>query len=104
MMNWITLLKTQQADFIERLKSGCLLHCGKIGQHSELTIISDEKLIQLRDFCWEMAEKYKIMSSVRDVFINNLKGKSSFKKKSNQLWNEICLLTNQTIIKGIIIH
>lgn len=74
-MNWITLLKTQQADFIERLKSGCLLHCNKIGQHSELTIISDEKLLQLRDFCWEMAEKYKRMSSVRDVFINNLKGK-----------------------------
>lgn len=76
-MNWITLLKTQQADFIERLKCGCLLHCDKIGQHSELTIISDEKLLQLRDFCWEMAEKYKKISSssVRDVFINNLKGK-----------------------------
>lgn len=76
-MNWITLLKQQQADFIERLKYGCLLHCDKIGQHSELTIISDEKLTQLRAFCWEMADKYKNMSlsSVRDVFINNLKGK-----------------------------
>ncbi|MBF2015839.1 MAG: tetratricopeptide repeat protein [Rivularia sp. T60_A2020_040] len=77
MMNWITLLKTQQADFIERLKCGCLLHCDKIGQHSELTIISDEKLIQLRSFCWEMADKYKnfYSSPIRDVFINNLKGK-----------------------------
>jgi tetratricopeptide (TPR) repeat protein len=76
-MNWITLLKQQQTDFIERLKYGCLLHCDKIGQHSELTIISDEKLTQLRAFCWEMAEKYKkiSLSSVRDVFINNLKGK-----------------------------
>lgn len=74
-MNWITLLKTQQADFIERLKCGCLLHCDKIGQHSELTIISDEKLLQLRDFCWEMADKYKRMSPVRNVFVNNLKGK-----------------------------
>ncbi|MEO1433588.1 MAG: hypothetical protein AAFV71_31915 [Cyanobacteria bacterium J06633_8] len=77
MMNWITLLKTQQVDFIERLKHGCLLHCNKIGQHSELTIISDEKLLKLRSFCWEMADKYKNFSSspIRDVFINNLKGK-----------------------------
>jgi tetratricopeptide (TPR) repeat protein len=75
MMNWITLLQAQQADFIERLKSGCLLHCKNIGQHSELTIISGDKLLQLRAFCWLMADKYKITSVVRNVFINNLKGK-----------------------------
>jgi tetratricopeptide (TPR) repeat protein len=74
-MNWITLLEAQQADFIKRLEYGCLLHCEKMGQHSELTIISGEKLLELRAFCWQMAEKYKRMSSVRDVFINNLKGK-----------------------------
>lgn len=52
-----------------------LLHCETQGQHSELTFISGERLKQLREFCWHMAEKYKRMSPVRDVFINNLKGK-----------------------------
>lgn len=61
-MNWITLLEAQQADFIKRLEYGCLLHCEKMGQHSELTIISGEKLLELRAFCWQMAEKYKRMS------------------------------------------
>lgn len=74
-MDWIKLLRSQQGDFIQRLKSGCLLHCETEGQHSELTVISGERLKQLRDFCWQMAEKYKRMSPVRDVFINNLKGK-----------------------------
>ncbi|MHC5939091.1 tetratricopeptide repeat protein [Nostoc sp.] len=74
-MDWITTLRAQQADFIERLKSGCLLYCEKEGQHSELTVISGERLERLRHFCWQMAEKYKKTSSVRDVFINNLKGK-----------------------------
>lgn len=74
-MDWTTPLRAQQADFIQRLKSGCLLHCEKEGQHSELTVISGERLDKLRDFCWKMAEKYKRTSSVRDVFINNLKGK-----------------------------
>jgi hypothetical protein len=74
-MDWTTLLQSQQADFIQRLKSGCVLHCETKGQHSELTVISDERLKQLRDFCWVMAEKYKRMSPVREVFINNMKGK-----------------------------
>jgi tetratricopeptide (TPR) repeat protein len=52
-----------------------LLHCQTEGQYSELTIISGERLKALRDFCWLMAEKYKRTSPVRDVFINNLKGK-----------------------------
>ena len=70
-MDWTTPLRSQQVDFIQRLKSGLLLHCQIAGQHSELTVISGERLRQLRDFCWEMAEKYKRMSPVRDVFINN---------------------------------
>jgi tetratricopeptide (TPR) repeat protein len=42
-----------------------------------LTVISGERLQQLRDFCWDMAEKYRHTSStpIRNVFINNLKGK-----------------------------
>jgi tetratricopeptide (TPR) repeat protein len=74
-MNWINLLRSQQADFIQRIKSGCLLHSHKEGQHSEIIVISGDRLKQLRDFCWEMAEKYKRNSPVRQLFINNLKGK-----------------------------
>jgi tetratricopeptide (TPR) repeat protein len=74
-MDWIPVLRHLQSDFISRLKSGCLLHCEAEGQHSELTIISGERLRQLRGFCWKMAEKYKRVSPVRDVFISFLKGK-----------------------------
>jgi len=74
-MDWTTLLRSQQADFIQRLKSGHLLHCETEGKHSELTVISGERLKHLLEFCWEMAEKYKQTSLVREVFINNLKGK-----------------------------
>ncbi|MBP5976302.1 tetratricopeptide repeat protein [Brasilonema sp. CT11] len=74
-MDWITLLRSLQSDFIKRLTSGCLLHCETEGQYSELTVISGERLKALREFCWQMAEKYKRTSPVRDVFISNLKGK-----------------------------
>ena len=72
-MDWITLLRSLQSDFLNRLTSSCLLHCEIEGQHSELTIISGDRLKSLREFCWLMAEKYKRTSPVRDVFINNLK-------------------------------
>ncbi|WP_427159689.1 tetratricopeptide repeat protein [Aliinostoc sp. HNIBRCY26] len=74
-MDWITLLRSLQSDFIKRLSSGCLLHCETEGQYSELTVISGERLKALRNFCWQMAEKYKRVSPVRDVFISYLKGK-----------------------------
>jgi tetratricopeptide (TPR) repeat protein len=74
-MDWITVLRSLQSDFVSRLLSGSLLHCQIEGQHSELTIISGERLRGLRDFCWQMAEKYKRVSPVRDVFISFLKGK-----------------------------
>jgi tetratricopeptide (TPR) repeat protein len=74
-MDWITLLRSLQSDFIKRLTSGCLLHCETEGQYSELTIISGERLKALREFCWQMAEKYKRVLPVRDVFLSYLKGK-----------------------------
>lgn len=74
-MDWITVLRSLQSDFIKRLTSGCLLHCQTEGQYSEITIISGERLKILREFCWQMAEKYKRVSPVRDVFISYLKGK-----------------------------
>ncbi|MBF2064303.1 MAG: tetratricopeptide repeat protein [Calothrix sp. C42_A2020_038] len=74
-MDWITVLRWLQSDFINRLSSSSLLHCENEGQHSELTIISGERLNALRNFCWRMAEKYKRVSPVRDVFTSFLKGK-----------------------------
>ena len=74
-MDWSSLLRSLQSDFIKRLADGCLLHCESVGQYSELSIISGERLKQLREFCWMMAEKYKRVSSVRDVFVSYLKGK-----------------------------
>ncbi|MEH2042158.1 tetratricopeptide repeat protein [Nostoc sp.] len=91
-MDWITTLRAHQADFIERLKSGYLLYCDKEGQHSELTVISGDRLERLRHFCWQMAEKYKKTSSVRDVFINNLKrklGEEVVKDRLGKLVTEI---------------
>ena len=73
-MDWTTLLRAQQADFIQRLKAGCLLRCEIEGQHSELTVISGKRLNQLRDFCWEMVKKYKPYDP-KLHFINNMKGK-----------------------------
>lgn len=73
-MDWTTPLKAQQTDFIQRLKSAKLLRCDEKGQHSELTIISGQRLDQLRDFCWKMIDKYKPNYS-QNYFINNMKGK-----------------------------
>ncbi|AFZ24927.1 hypothetical protein Cylst_2730 [Cylindrospermum stagnale PCC 7417] len=74
-MDWIYLLRAQQADFIERLKSGCLFHCTTEGQHSELTVISgDKKLNQLQSFCRSMEQKYQ-ENDPKCLFINNMKGK-----------------------------
>lgn len=60
-MDWTTILKAQQSDFIARLKSGCLLHYETEGQYSELTVISGEKLKQLRDFCWQMEKNINVL-------------------------------------------
>ena len=73
-MDWTTPLKAQQTDFISRLKSAKLLHCDEKGQHSELTVISDERSKPLRNFCWEMIRKYK-PNDPQNYFINNMKGK-----------------------------
>jgi uncharacterized protein YjbI with pentapeptide repeats len=74
-IDWTAPLRSLQADFIQRIKSGHLLNCGVEGQHSELTIISGETLKRLIDFCWVMAEKYKQNNPVRKVLIDNMKGK-----------------------------
>jgi tetratricopeptide (TPR) repeat protein len=73
-MDWTTSLKAQQTDFIQRLKSAKLLHCEEKGQHSELTVISDERSKPLRNFCWDMMKKYK-PNDPQNFFINHIKGK-----------------------------
>jgi uncharacterized protein YjbI with pentapeptide repeats len=74
-MQWTVPLKSLQIDFIQRLKSNFLLHSEIEGQHSDLTVISGQRLKQVIDFSWKMADKYKKNNIVRDVFMKNLKGK-----------------------------
>lgn len=99
-MDWITLLRSLQSDFIKRFTSGCLLHCETPGQHSELTIISGQRLKSLREFCWLMAEKYKRTSPVRDVFIGNLKGKLGEEVVKERLANLITEVDYEKRIGG----
>ena len=73
-MDWTILLRAQQTNFIQRLKSGHLLNCDIKGIQSELTVISGERLKKLRDFCWEMVRQYR-REDPYQVFINNLKRK-----------------------------
>jgi len=86
-MNGIRLLKSQQLDLIQRLKVGhqCLLHNEVKGQNTEIVVISGDRLKQLVDFCWKMADKYKQKSFVRDVFTRNIKGKLGEEAISYQL-------------------
>lgn len=99
-MDGIILLRSLQADFIKRLHHSCLLHCEIIGQHSELTIIKGERLTNLRNFCWLMAEKYKRTSMVRDVFISNLKGKLGEEVVKERLGNLITEINYEQKIGG----
>ncbi len=98
-MDWIATLRAQQADFIQRLKSGCLLHCHKEGLHSELTVISGEKLKQLRNFCWEMVGKYR-SNNPKSYFINNLKGKLGEEAIQSRLANFVTEVDYETRYSG----
>ncbi|MEH2089808.1 tetratricopeptide repeat protein [Nostoc sp.] len=99
-MDWTTTLKAQQADFIQRLKAGCLLNCEIEGQHSELTVISGEKLKQLRKFCWRMANKYKQNADVEIVFINHMKGKLGEEVVKARLANSVTEVDYETRFGG----
>ena len=76
-MDWTTSLRSQQADFIERIKSNpsSLLPWGR-GKHGELKVIPPDILKKLREFSWLMVDKYKnTKATARQVFSNQLKGK-----------------------------
>lgn len=76
---WIHLLGYQQDDFRNRLKVGINnLSTTKVeGLHSELITISKERVQIIKEFCWEISDKYKKKSTnkIKEIFINNLKGK-----------------------------
>ncbi len=76
-MDWTTSLRSQQADFIQRIQSNpeSLLRWGR-GKHGELKVIPPDILKQLREFSWLMVDKYKnTKATAREVFSNQLKGK-----------------------------
>jgi hypothetical protein len=72
-MDWTTPLKSQQADFIKRLKSGAanLLRCQTPGCHSELMVISGQRLEQIRAQCLQLNEAEQT-APVRDLMRNHL--------------------------------
>jgi WD40 repeat protein len=80
-MDWTTPLRSQQSEFIKRLKSdSAIFNLAKyeLTDYSrELTVIVGEELDDIRKYCWYIADKYKKISkrTVYDDFINNLKGK-----------------------------
>ena len=88
-MDWQTPLKSQQAEFITRLQSGPthLLCYDAENSFSELAVISGQRLKQLRDACWLLAERYKNTAPVHDVFINHLIGKLGESVIKKQLSN-----------------
>lgn len=79
-MDYLTLLRSLQNDFVGRLESGTAwlkrLNGNEINHfYSEVRCVRGDRLKQIRNFCWQMAEKYKSNMNVRDAFLNNMKGK-----------------------------
>lgn len=101
-MDGIRLLESQQLDLIKRLKFGhkYLLHSQVKGQNTEIVVISGDRLQQLVDFCWKMADKYKQKSFVRDVFNRHIKGKLGEEAISYQLGDLISEVDYETRIIG----
>ncbi|MBC1259380.1 hypothetical protein GNE54_28690, partial (plasmid) [Trichormus variabilis V5] len=64
-MDWVSLLSFQQADFIQKFKSGYLLNGSFQNQYSEIIAISGDKLCEMIECCWEATEKNKQSSYIR---------------------------------------
>lgn len=80
-MDWITILTTQQIDFCQRIKSDCLLYSSKENQYTERIIIKGDTLNILIKSCQEVADKYKLIYPVEQVFDHNFTeslGKTAF--------------------------
>lgn len=77
-MDWTTPLRSLQADFIGRLHSDAavlhhLTNPQLRGYFSEMTIVSGAELAQVRQDCWSVADRLKLVSgqSIYDVFISH---------------------------------
>ncbi len=73
-MDWTTPLLSLQTDFLKRLKSGKVLHCDLEAHHSELNIISGEKLTKIKQDSRELVRKYKKLE-LENFFIEKVKEK-----------------------------
>lgn len=73
-MDWTTVSRSLQSDFIERLKSGCLLVSDRQGQNSEKTVISGNRLENIRRECWKIAEKRQKIENPKSLFFEILQG------------------------------
>jgi hypothetical protein len=82
-MDWVELLRHQQLDFVDRFKQGHLLSCEVKGFNSELTVISDQAILdKIYKFSLEMALKYKekdekpfTTDNQQRIILNNIIGK-----------------------------
>jgi len=64
-MDWTVPLRSQQLDFMQRLKLGsaALLHCPPEGCYSELIALSGEWLESLQETCWQVVKQQRQHSS-----------------------------------------
>jgi WD40 repeat protein len=81
-MDWTTPLRSQQADFIQRLKSDSavfhhLNNSQSTGYHSELTVVSGKELEKILQYSLDIANKFKRTSQkhIRNEILDNFKGK-----------------------------
>ncbi|MBW4549341.1 MAG: hypothetical protein KME25_33775 [Symplocastrum torsivum CPER-KK1] len=75
-MNETKILKDQQNHFIGRLKDGLenLYSYDKQGKFGEIKTISGKDLRDIRQYCWDMVDKFR-KAAPQEVFKNNVKGK-----------------------------
>ncbi len=74
-MDWTILLKTQQKDLCQRIKSGHLLHCDTHSEYSEVTVITGDKLQQLIESCQKVVSQYEQISPSYQTLRNYFQAK-----------------------------
>lgn len=74
-MECFTILKLQQNDFYQRIKSEHLLYCDLNYLFSELMIITEEKLKEIKTHCSNIAVKYQSTYPKIDLFNNCFKNR-----------------------------
>ncbi|MGI0481320.1 tetratricopeptide repeat protein [Geminocystis sp. CENA526] len=72
-MECLTILTPQQEDFCQRVKAGHLLYCDLNGLFSELVIISEKTLKEIRNNCTNITVKYQSAYQDIDLFNNCFK-------------------------------